>query len=215
MKTKRRQLIKQAKQKYGVVTNISDNLHEGRVHDLDYDFDDFHYDEYFDSLYSHHEGEGGLVVYKKGEWAKVKEAIMETQPKFKVSRQALAEVLPLVCSLYKDIINKLAQKDLFSNEIEVSESIVRQAHLVATSVDQKEWLDKYLPLPKKKKIEIVGILTVDGGFSSGIVKNISTRNNYKLITLANNTYSYDIFSADFEGDVRVYYGYWGDGVTED
>ena len=45
---------------------------------------------------------------------------MKTPTTFKVSRQALSEVLPHVCSGYKDKINKLAQKDLFSNEIEVS-----------------------------------------------------------------------------------------------
>lgn len=211
--TKREILIKQAKEKYGVVTNISNNLNQdwSTEHSEEYGFDDFHYEECIDTLYSHPEGECGLVVYKNGNWAQVK----EQSRTFKVTRQALAEILPHVCSDYRDKINKLAQKDLFSNEIEVSEAIVRQAHKEHTKSVHKEWLNKYLPLPKKKKIEIVGILTVDGGFSKCIDKNISTRNNYKLITLANLTYSYDIFSADFEGDVRVYYGYWGDGIAED
>lgn len=140
----------------------------------------------------------------------------EQQPQtFKVTRQTFAEILPHVCSDYRDKINKLAQEDLFSNEIEVSESIVRQVHKDATKTEQRNWLDKYLPLPKKKKIHILGILLIDNPASSGVDTDLSTRSNYKLITLANNTYKYDIFSAEWEGITRVYYGYWGDGVTED
>lgn len=181
METKRREsLIKQAKQKYGVVTNISDDLHEGRVHNLDYDFDDFHYDEYFDSLHSHPEGEGGLVVYKKRSWAKVKEEVKEQpSPTFKVTRQALAEILPHVCSNYRDKINKLAQEDLFSNEVEVPESVVRQAHKDINKSVQKEWLDKYLPLPKRKKIEVVEVKGSDGFWTRATVENSTPFCNLK------------------------------------
>lgn len=221
METKRREsLIKQAKQKYGTVTNISDYLLEGRVHDLDYDFDDFHYEEFLDTLYSHPEGEGGLVVYEKGTWAQVKEAVIKEQPSptFKVTRQALAEILPHVCSDYKDRINKLAQKYLFSNEIEVSESIVRQAHKDATKKEQKEWLDKYLPLPKKKKIELVKYLSPNG--ESTVKWNIGVDSTYEIDLVLSKEVSslqYDVMKVKLSEAESwdIFLGYFNDGITED
>ena len=97
---------------------------------------------------------------------------------FKVTRQALSEVLPHVCSVYKSKINKLAQEDLFSNEIEVPENVVRLAHKDATKKEHKEWLDKYLPLPKKKKIEVVEVKE-DGFWTKATRENNTAFNDLK------------------------------------
>jgi len=158
-------------------------------------------------------GEPSLELVQEAKMTKVEKKVYT----FKVSRQALAEVFPLVCSGYRDKINKLAQKDLFSNEIEVSEDIVRQAYKSATETEQKEWLEKYLPLPKKKKIEILGMLDSNLELVSGVDPILKYRTNYKLIAPKGiSGYEYDIFTAEPSiGYIRVYYGYWNDGVTED
>lgn len=147
---------------------------------------------------------------------------METQPKFKVSRQALAEVLPLVCSDYKDKINKLAQKDLFSNEIEVPEDVVRLAHKDATKKEQREWLDKYLPLPKKKKIELVKRLDCIYGSDDltldSVIAEPSRWDNRRLLITNYRNSGFDLiecWNTDESNAGYVYIGHFNEGNLED
>lgn len=224
MTTKREQLIKQAKEKYGVVTNIGDSLYQDvvRKHSNKYGFNDFHYEECIDTLYSHPEGEGGLVVYEEGTWAQVKEDIKEQPQTFKVTRQALAEIYEAVCQEWRDTITLLLEKQKFNSDIEVIEDLVKKAHVQSSSAhnpkEVKEWLDKYLPLPKKKKIELVKYIKYNG--ESAVKWNIGVDPNYKIELILPKEVSslkYDVMKVKLTDSETwdIFLGHFNDGITED
>jgi len=83
-----------------------------------------------------------------------------------VTREALAEVYPLVCSEWQSLISLALseKKSLFSNTIEVVPLFLERAYKEwptgAHSEEVKAWLDKYLPKPKvevEKTITLYGV----------------------------------------------------------
>lgn len=71
---------------------------------------------------------------------------MKTQT---VSRKALGEIYPQVCSGWQTKITRILNQDQFAEEFEVSESLIKEAYSAADKPVQTKWLEKYTPKPKE------------------------------------------------------------------
>jgi uncharacterized protein YodC (DUF2158 family) len=71
---------------------------------------------------------------------------------YSVTRESLKEIYDNVCGEWQVNIRALLYNDMFSNTIEISQELLERAYKEPSSEVQKEWLAKYLPKPKVKKV---------------------------------------------------------------
>jgi hypothetical protein len=106
--------------------------------------------------------ENEMELVKTETQTKSSEKTQTIIPNRKVSREALAVIYPQVCSGWQaNITSLLAKTSAFSNEVEVSEDMVKTAYNEANDT-QRKWLNLHLPAPKKiETVEVVKWAVLD------------------------------------------------------
>ncbi len=168
-----------AKAAYEILTEAKERIYPPTKERLERArIESYSYIQYTDNMWS------GTNICKKSvisieELANLLNVKTEQMEKpYNVSRAALKEIYNSVCSTWQAKIVVLLGENgnLFSNEIEVSESIVNQAYIEAgcttnPNTIQLAWLNKYTPKRKKMVKKTIEVYT-------NIYKNLSQSTLY-------------------------------------
>jgi hypothetical protein len=121
----------------------------------------------------------------------IKETTMGTQT---ISRQNLGKIYPDVCSKWKGKIDEVLAEQKFATEIEVADSVLKEAFREANS-DQKTALRRYFKEPKPsfqpKDLKIGEIMKVTGKVDDSILGKHIMRIYERLVCLENPSQTWD------------------------